>query len=225
LRKSPKAVTTRQIQLLDKIAIEAIGIPSLVLMENAGRAVSQEIMKRLVKPTRAFVSIWCGLGNNAGDGFVTARHLLDAGVKTKVFLIGDAKNLKSDASLNYHILRKLGCPVYEIKRMDERLRRTIAASDIVVDAIFGVGLNRNISEPFKSLIKTLNAQRKFIVSIDIPSGLDGTTGRIYGVCVRASVTVTLSCPKRGFFIHEGPRHIGRLVVADIGIPKKLFNSI
>ena len=97
----------------------------------------------------------------------------------------------------------------------------IKKADVVVDAIFGVGLNRKIDEPIRSLIEAVNTHAKRIVAVDIPSGLDGTTGKIYGVCVKADTTVTFSFPKKGLGINEGPRNTGKVVVVDIGIPKKL----
>ena len=216
-----KLLTVSQIQRLDKTAIEQYGIPSLCLMENAGWGVAREVLRDFKSSKSARVSIVCGLGNNAGDGFVAARHLMNAKVKPDIFLIGDTKVLKEDAKINYQILRRCGYPMRVIQGIDKFFQKIIARSDTIVDAIFGVGLNREILDPFKSIIDFLNFSQKRIISIDIPSGLDGTTGEIYGVCVKAQKTVTFSYAKKGFFKKEGPKYVGEIVVVDIGIPQNL----
>ena len=219
------AVSAREIQRLDKIAIENFGIPSLALMENAGRSVSVEVIHWLKKYKNPLVCIFCGRGNNAGDGFVAARYLDNVGIRTKVFFIGKEADLKSDAALHYRVLKKLKFPLRKINGVDKALLNDMAHARLFVDAIFGVGLNRKIADPFKSIIEALNAQRKQIISIDVPSGLDATTGKIYGVCVKASATVTFSLLKKGLLKNDGPRYAGRIIVADIGIPQKLFEAI
>lgn len=226
-----RSASAHEIQALDKLAIETLGIPSLVLMENAGRAVSCEVLRQLKRPNRLnrpkkpFVTIFCGLGNNAGDGFVIARHLHEAGLEVHTYIIGKAGHLKSDAAVNYRILRKLGGKVRVVAAVDNVICRDMARSDIVVDAILGVGLNRKIREPFQGIIEAINHSKKYVIAVDVPSGLDATTGRIYGICVRAATTVTFTFAKKGFVKNKGPRFVGRVVVADIGIPKGLINII
>jgi len=221
-----KPVTVRQIQNLDKIAIERYGIPSLVLMENAGRAVAEEVKKYLRKKERPRVCVVCGSGNNGGDGFVVARHLVNAGILAKIFIVGKIQQLKYDAAINYQILQRMECPVVECRGTKFCApTKDIARADVVVDAIFGVGLDRTIAEPFRSVIETINREAKYVVAIDIPSGLDGTNGKIYGVCVKADKTVTFSFPKKGFFKNHGPRQTGRVVTVDIGIPEQVIRKV
>lgn len=225
-----QGATVAEIQRIDKIAIEKIGIPSVVLMENAGRAVAREVQRVLKGKRRPRVCVVCGLGNNAGDGFVAARYLRSVGTGTKIFLIGEGRQLKHDAAVNYQILKKIKYPIIECRGTKfcapaETIAHDIARADIVVDAIFGVGLNRQIEEPFRGVMETINREAKYVVSVDIPSGLDGTTGKVYGTCIKADVTVTFSFAKRGFFLKEGPAHAGRIVVADIGIPKELKGRV
>ena len=215
-----RAVTAKQIQHLDQRAIKKLGIPSVVLMENAGRAVAQEILKDRAKK----VCIVCGIGNNGGDGFVIARHLSNAGIPTRIFLIGKANQLKLAAATNYQILKNCRYQIPEIASVTPTFKRTIAENEIIVDAIFGVGLNRGIREPYRNIIQTLNQSKKRIIAVDVPSGLDATTGKIHGVCVKAYKTVTFSFPKKGFFKNEGPLYIGKLVVVDIGIPKECYGG-
>lgn len=220
-----KTVSVKQIQELDRLAIEDYGIPSIVLMENAGRAVAQEVMKILKGLLDPRVCVFCGLGNNAGDGFVAARHLINRGIKTRVFLAGSGKLLKDDAAVNDQILKKLKCPIREFQRLDRSVIARITAADVIVDAIFGVGLNREVRGLSRAVIEAINQKAKCVVSVDIPSGLDGTTGGIYGVCVKAAMTVTFSFAKKGFFCRQGPRHVGKVVVADIGIPVHVVRKV
>lgn len=220
-----KALTAKQIQKLDKTVIEKIGIPSLVLMENAGKGVAQQALRRLREHKNPFVCIVCGLGNNAGDGLVAARHLKETGIRTKVYLIAAPKKLKKDAFINYSIFRKLKGQMISLRKVSKMFIRDIKRANVIIDAIFGVGLNRPVKDPFKSVIERLNNCKKTILSVDVPSGLDATTGKIYGVCVKADLTVTFSFTKKGFFKNEGPRHVGKAVVIDIGVPKKLVSRV
>jgi len=221
-RGAGKAVTVKQIQNLDRRAIEKTGIPSVILMENAGRAVAQGVIKELGKRDKRPVIVLCGPGNNGGDGFVAARHLLNAGIALNVFLIGREKDLKSDARLNYDILKRLRQPVLEISAVNQSLRKSILNSAVVVDAILGVGLNRDITGLLKDVIEAVNASAKGVIAVDIPSGLNGTTGKIFGVCIKAAATVTFSFVKKGFLLNRGPEFTGKIIVADIGIPLQLL---
>ncbi len=217
-----RVVTARQIKRLDQFAIEEIGIPSLVLMENAGQAVAGEIIQRFPRKTK--INIFCGIGHNGGDGFVTARYLSQHGKRVQVFLIGKANTLKNDSLVNYKILKRLGFSIKEIG-INWKFSKERVSNSLIVDAIFGVGLNRMIQQPFQGIIEKLNAFKQPIICIDVPSGLDATTGRIYGAAVKAHTTVTFTLAKKGFYQKEGPRHVGRIVVVDIGIPKKLYQTL
>ncbi|MCA9398567.1 MAG: NAD(P)H-hydrate epimerase [Candidatus Omnitrophica bacterium] len=220
-----KTLTVKQIQTLDDVAICQYGVPSIALMENAGKAVADEIIRQLKRKSHPKVVVICGLGNNAGDGFVTARHLLNAGIKINVYLIGSAKKLKQDAAINYQILTRLKHPVFVLDKRSPALVRKLKEADIVVDAIFGVGLNREIKGVFKDVIETVNGYAKKVIAVDIPSGMDGTTGNIYGVCIKAKTTVTFSFAKKGFLKKEGPKHVGKIKVVDIGIPIQIIQEM
>lgn len=220
-----KAVTVQEIQRLDKKAIERIGIPSIVLMENAGRLVAEEIERLVKEKKKSFICVVCGPGNNGGDGFVAARYLRNRGKEVKVYFIGRASDLKADAAINYSILRKTKCTLLELTKMNVGFAQDVAQADVVVDAIFGVGLNREIRSPFKDFIHQINEKGRCVVAVDIPSGLDGTTGKIYGSCIKAAVTVTFSLPKRGFRENQGAFYAGKVIVKDIGIPKALLTEI
>ncbi len=219
-----KTVSVKQIQSWERKAIEKYGVPSLLLMENAGRSVAREVISCLKGKKRPRICIFCGGGNNAGDGFVVGRHLSNAETKVEIFLIGDPKRLKTDALSNYQILGRLKFPIHLVKTITPKIKAQLRSSQVIVDALFGVGLNREIKGVYKEVIDLINAAKKKVVAVDVPSGLDGTTGDIYGVCVKADVTVTFSFAKKGFFLKKGPRQVGRIIVADIGIPSGLIHG-
>lgn len=218
------SVTVKQIRELDRQAIEVYGVPSLALMENAGREVAREVAR--IRPSgKKRVCIVCGQGNNAGDGLVAARHLWNMGAGVDVILIGGSGQLKNDAAVNFSILKKCGYPVRETLQITPTVRRSLQKADVIVDAIFGVGLNREVCIPFREFIEAINAAKKFVIAVDIPSGLDGTTGEIHGVCIKAARTITFTFPKKGFFVRQGPKVVGTVKVVDIGIPEKLIRKI
>ncbi len=220
--KKTAHVSAQEIREIDRLAIEEVGIPSSVLMENAGVATAREILKNLKKPRATKVCVVCGTGNNGGDGFVVARHLAEANVRLRVFVIGKRGSFKPDAQVNYGILKNLGQKIEFIHGPVPGFLKALADSDIVVDALFGVGLNRDLSESFQRVIEAINQHSRYTVAVDIPSGLDATTGKVWGVGIKAALTVTMSCLKQGFFFNDGRRLTGRVVVADIGIPKKIY---
>lgn len=220
-----KVLSATQIQILDKLAIEKYGIPSVVLMENAGRAVADQASLLLQNKKKPTVSIVCGLGHNGGDGLVAARHLLNQGFNVQIFILGKPSSFKKDAQLNYLILKKIGYPLQDTPIFNTILLKHIIKADIVIDAVFGVGLNRAIIEPYKSYIEGINQKAKQVLAVDIPSGLDATTGEIHGVCIKAHTTVTFTALKRGLQKAKGPKYVGKIIVADIGIPLKLKSRI
>ncbi len=213
-----KTLTVSEIQELDRWAIEKISIPSLALMENAGRGVAQEIYKKLKARKKPSVVIVCGTGNNGGDGFVAARYLFNWGLKPRIFLAGSVTDLKTDALVNYRVAKNLGISVKPVYVLDPAFKKSIQSADLIVDAIFGVGLNRPIQEPYYGIIHAINFRSSYVVAVDVPSGLNGTTGEIYCICIKAHLTVTFSALKRGFFKKQGAFYSGRHVVVDIGIP-------
>lgn len=219
----PKALSVLQAQQIDKFAIQKLGIPSVVLMENAGRLTVGEILKTLKNKKKNFIVIFCGRGNNGGDGFVVARHLWASGVVVKVFLIGRAQNLKQDSEINFKILKKLKCPIESIRHINKKVLIELRRSTLIVDAIFGVGLSRSVGEPYQSIIHAINQTRKPVVAVDVPSGLDATTGKVLGACVKATRTVTFAVLKKGLLTVEGRRYAGKVIVADIGIPRKVIS--
>ncbi len=211
-----RALSCAEMRALEKRAIEEAGIPAVALMENAGRAVACEAAR--MAPTGPIVVV-CGRGNNGGDGFVAARHLDNRGRQVRVVAIEPAK-LEGDALANYRALRFTGAEVRSVGAawIDE-IRSSLSGASLVVDALFGTGLAGPLREPWPAVIDALNACGAPILAVDIPSGLDGDTGRPLGTAVRAAATVTMHAPKPGFEIaHE---FTGGVSVADIGIPSRL----
>jgi len=186
-------------------------------MENAGRAVALEIFKKLKNRPQSSVVIVCGTGNNGGDGFVAARYLYNGGLKPHIFLLGMPAQLKPDALINYQVAKNLKLSVKPVNGLDSAFKKSIQSADLMVDAIFGVGLNRPIEEPYHGIIQAINAKSSNVLAVDIPSGLDGTTGKICDICIKANMTVTFSYPKKGFFKNQGPLYTGKCKVVDIGI--------
>lgn len=221
----PKAVTVKQVQRIDDLAINVYGVPSIVLMENAGLHVAVEVKKFLKKKKINKAVIVCGQGNNGGDGFVTARHLAEFGIKTKIYLVGQPQRLKNDSAINYQLLKRLKIKVQILNGLERTFRRRLDSAGVIVDAIFGVGLNRAMDDPYLGVIEAINQSRTKTIAVDTPSGLDCTTGKVYGGCVKAFKTVTFTFAKKGFFKNAGPNMVGQLIVADIGIPVILKRRI
>jgi|SRR3989338_867936 len=221
--KPTKTVTRVEVRELDCRAIEEYGVPGVVLMENAGRAVAEEALKMLPTHDTKRVAILCGKGNNGGDGFVATRHLHNHGVGVKVFLLCKAGEVASspDAYTHLKIVQKMGLPIKETPSQEEvkEILPQLKGFDLLIDALLGTGLTGEVREPYKTLVQGINATGTPILSVDTPSGLDCDGGHVLGAAVKATRTVTFILPKVGFFKDQGPAHVGELVVADIGIPR------
>jgi hydroxyethylthiazole kinase-like uncharacterized protein yjeF len=224
-RSTHKTVSAKEIQDIDRLAIVQHGIPSFILMENAGRECAKLILKRLASKKSKRVCIICGTGNNGGDGLVIARYLKAAGVKVHVCVIGQKKNLKQDPAINFSILESMNPSLYIGQRLLAQHQQNIRQADVVVDALFGVGLNRPLEKSFQKVIEIVNHESQYTVSIDVPSGLDATTGKKEGACIDADETIAFTFAKKGFFLNNGPEVIGKLNVIDIGIPSVLKKRI
>lgn len=270
-----KRVTAEDIRRIDQRALREFAIPSLLLMENAGRSVSEVVFRdypclsfhsikgdkdcphfsfaemdrnwdypclsshsikgdkdcphfsfatdknRGYKPCQ--VLIFTGKGNNGGDGFVVARHLANRGYFVRLALLEAPSRLKGDLLLNFSMVSKMNIPwVFMANVSEEKILKLCQESELVVDAIFGIGIRRPVSGIFEKAIRAINGSQRPVVSIDIPSGLDANTGKVHGIAVKATKTVTLALPKRGLFEGEGPRYAGEIEVVDIGIPRELL---
>ncbi len=209
--------TREEMQQKEREACERYGVSTLLLMENAGRAIASCVLSFLRKrPDLTAVSIVCGTGNNGGDGMVVARHLFVAGMLPKVYIVGSPESLRGDARYNYEVLLRLGIPVHEVTSLSDFL---IDQGTLVVDALFGTGLTREVTGIQREIIQKINAARDvFVVAVDVPSGVDASDGRILGEAVRAHCTVTLGLVKRGLVLFPGRAYVGKLKLCPIGIP-------
>lgn len=217
MARSSKFLSSQEAKDLDRKAKELWCISTLVLMENAGRHIAEEAIK--IMRGRKKVVIFCGKGNNGGDGFVASRHLLTQGIKPDIFLVGRISEIENEARVNLDILIKLKQKIREVEEKNLYLiKEKVHKCDLIIDALLGVGLKGKIRGIYRDLIGVINTSRKYVLSIDIPSGLDANAGKILGCCVKADKTVTFVAKKRGMLLGEGPEYCGRVVVKDLGIP-------
>ena len=222
-----RILNAAQMRDADRHTIEEIGIASLVLMENAGRQVVAAIEAAFESRLDGRVAVLCGRGNNGGDGFVVARTLIQRGIDTAVFVIGSVADIRGDARTNLEILGRLGLTVVEVN--DEQAWELhfseIARCSLIVDAIFGTGLRSAVGGMLETVIADVNAAEIPIVSVDLPSGMSADTPNLVGDCIDASLTVTLAAPKLPLVLPPGEAYAGDVVIADIGIPHEVIDSL
>ena len=219
-----KILTAREMKEIDRTAIEEIGIPGAVLMENAGLRIVRALKGRVPKPEDESVVIVAGKGNNGGDGFVVARHLFNSGGRPEVLLLAAKEEVRGDAAVNLAVVLKLGIPVAEIRTPAEwkKARVKVFHATVIVDALFGTGLLKPLGGHFALAVEDINASAAFKIAVDIPSGLSSDTFELIGPCVRADLTVALAAPKIAHIFPPASGCVGELVVAPIGIPPFLF---
>jgi NAD(P)H-hydrate epimerase len=211
----------------DKRTIDDIGIPSVVLMENAGRQTVAAMEAMYTDLAERQVAILCGRGNNGGDGFVVARTLVQRGVDVAVFLLGRVADVRGDARINLEILGRIGVTVVEVADSQAWELHFSEVSDctLIVDAIFGTGLNAPVSGLIESVIADVNASAIPVVSIDLPSGLSADSPDPIGPSIEAGLTVALGAPKLPLVLPPGEIRAGDIVIADIGIPNEVFEAV
>ena len=211
-----KYVTAREMKEIDRYTIAECGIPAAFLMENAGRAVAEEVKKLIPEGT---ISVFCGYGNNGGDGLVAARHLLNEKYDVRIFLAGNPKPFTPETEANYQALVNLKCQPATIRTTEEtkRILGLLSTPDLVIDAIFGIGIRSMLDDFYLTLIRKLNSFDCPVIAVDIPSGLDADTGSPLGLAVKAVMTVTMGFPKSGFKNKGAGEFLGKVVVADIGL--------
>jgi hydroxyethylthiazole kinase-like uncharacterized protein yjeF len=222
-----RLVTSSEIQEMDRIAIEEIGIPGVVLMENAARGATRVFLDHFGPPLRSYVLVLCGRGNNGGDGYAIARYLHQAGLKVTVIVLAETAKIGGDALLNLEVIKRMGLDIIEAATREEWNRKSelISTSDYIIDGILGTGLNAPVRGVYEEIIDAINRSQKSVMAIDIPSGLNADTGQVMGVAVRADLTVTFGFPKAGQLIYPGAELVGRLVRINIGIPNEVADRI
>lgn len=204
---------------IDKLTTGKYGIPGLVLMENAGRATADVLLDNFAYAMK--VAVFAGGGNNGGDGFVIARHLISEGLDVDTYTVSDPKKYRGDALTNYKALKNIGGNIIELNNSLRKYKQ----ADVIVDALFGTGLDREVTGFYKKLIEFINSQGVPTIAVDIPSGLDSNSGHPLGTAVLADITVTFVLPKLGISIYPGVEYAGEIYVADIKTPKFLEDEI
>ena len=218
-----KLATAQEIKNIDRRAIRKFGIPGPVLMENAAAAIMAGMERFFDGLEGVKVGIVCGKGNNGGDGLALARRLRIRGVPVRVALLASPAALTGEAKLNLAILRKTDVEVLA-NAGARTLADVIAWSDVVVDAMLGVGLATPLKGNYALAAELMNAAGRPVVAVDIPTGIHADTGAVMGSAVRADLTVTMALPKRGLFLHPGASFAGQVHVADIGMPVEVIEQ-
>jgi NAD(P)H-hydrate epimerase len=228
-------LTPQQMKSADEFAIKTLRIPSLRLMEKAGSAVVTEIIHRIhhaqsdrkhsVVSGSKTVFIFCGKGNNGGDGFVVARLLGKKNFAVTVVLIESDKDLSADARANYERIQDHSADRIEITGFGAFLKRKKKKCDVIVDAMLGTSFRGELKGDYRKAVEWCNKRASLKIAVDIPTGLDGETGQVLSSAFRADVTVTISNPKIGFYRGRAKEFTGEVVVADIGIPRKAITNV
>jgi NAD(P)H-hydrate epimerase len=214
-----KPLTRAESRDIDRYAIEVLGVPGIVLMENAGRGAVDVLLSR--QATCHTALIVCGKGNNGGDGFVMARHLASRGVSVQIALLASPTDLTGDAKVNFEIAQRLDLPVADLslaENLPRELDELAIDVDWIIDAMLGMGAVGEPREPFRAAIEWVNRQSARKLAVDIPSGLDCDTAKPSAATIRADVTCTFHAPKVGFLQPSAAEFLGDLHVVSIGIP-------
>ena len=229
---TPPVLTRDQVRRVDALAIERYGMSGLVLMENAGRGAVDAMLafdpSLLSESPRSNpqVVILCGKGNNAGDGFVIARHLEIRGVAVRVLLLAPPDKLTGDARANFAILQHTDVPTVDVSSgpLEAQLTPHAAGAAWLVDALLGTGATGEPREPFATAIRWMNAQPARRLAVDLPSGLNCDTGQPAVATVQAALTTTFVAAKPGFLVPQSKPYVGELRIIDIGVPPRLVRE-
>lgn len=218
-----KLVTPLQMNEIDRYTINELGIPGIVLMENAAIKVFEEaaaVLGGSVSGRR--VLLLAGKGNNGGDAFAIARHMKLKGANICIYVLAEKTSISGDTKINLNILENIGVIVNELTDIKHLIgfEKDLEISELIIDGIFGTGFKGPPGLIASEAIGKVNSAGRYVIAIDIPSGIDGETGKVPGICIKADVTVTFQLPKIGLVVHPGCDFVGKLVVADIGIPDK-----
>jgi NAD(P)H-hydrate epimerase len=215
-------MTRNEVRNFDSWAINELGIPGVVLMENAGRSCAEFIIEKLSQFSGPRVCIFCGKGNNGGDGYVIARHLVNSGFKVKVVLCGRREKVSGDAKINMDILERMHGQIEELDLdtcdISLSVESFTSGCNMIVDALLGTGLNGELNQHYKKFIETINVQGIPVLAVDIPSGLDCDTGKPLGSAIKSEATVTFVAMKKGFISNvHAHQYTGQIYIASIGI--------
>lgn len=222
-----KILTSAQMREVDRLSTEKYGIPSLILMENAGAQVFTALKNNYPDLSSHEVAIFCGKGNNGGDGFVVARQLVKDGIFPDVYLFAHKQEVKADARVNLETLDHMQVPIIKVTELKQwqEIVRGLNRYHVLVDGLLGTGITKPVSGLYEAVIKAVNEiENLTVVSIDIPSGISADSEDLIGEAIRADITVTFTAPKIAHVLGEASQYIGELIVAPIGSPKELLES-
>jgi NAD(P)H-hydrate epimerase len=223
-------VTSAEMQACDRFAIEKLKIPGLILMENAGRGVMESMERQYGAMGGRSALVFCGKGNNGGDGFVVARHLLNQGMIVTVVLVGKESDLKREAKKNYIGLKKIENKFSEttmlrlVELKSKKALVMLPERDFIIDALFGTGFSGKVKGVYADVIEWINNRQGIKVSIDIPSGVNADNGDVESIAVRANLTVTMGFKKIGLMTYKAMNYTGKIEVVNIGVPGYVINK-
>jgi NAD(P)H-hydrate epimerase len=222
MKQKKLRLTRDQVREIDRRATDEYGIPGLVLMENAGRSVADAAADMLESsPSDGPVLILCGGGNNGGDGLVAARHLHNRGVEVQIGLFFDPASFQGDALHNWDVVQAMDLPW--ATATGEFILRLQPA--LVIDAIFGIGLNQDPRDPFPALLEAIETLHPLVLAVDVPTGMDSDTGQPFDHCIRATRTITMAALKSGFDSPQAKRYLGEVLIGEIGCPRELIERV
>ena len=216
-----KIISSEQMYKIENIGQNKFGMKKMLMMENAGFGVAEFILKKFKNKKLENFKILavCGTGNNGGDAMVAARHLASLNLNIRVILLGDPTSIKTDeASSNFQVINKMNRTInlVKLKNIDTKIKKDLLDADIVIDGIFGTGIKGDILNPHLSIIKLINKSKAYIISVDIPSGLNPDNGETVSQCIKADTTITFHRIKSGLINND--QYTGNLILKKIGIP-------
>lgn len=214
-----RVVTALEMRKIEELA-GSMGISPLILMENAAIAVSTVVLNHLKGQEKKIVTVLSGRGNNGGDGLAVARHLYNKGLTVRVVLAAGERKLSFETEKNLNIVKALGIDLYETSELDNKLVEMIKSTDIIIDALLGTGLSRQVEGFYRELITFVNSLHKTVFSVDIPSGVDADRGDILGAAIKADFTIALGLYKPGHLLFPGRLYCGKVILVDISLSCK-----
>ncbi len=215
-------LSSNNVKDIDRYCIDELKIPEIILMENAALKVVKNIDEKYKN-----IIIVCGTGNNGGDGLAVGRHLLCDGKQVEFFVVGTKDKMSSSSNTQYNILTNLNASVNFIESDQDliKLEDSLKTCDLIIDSIFGIGLSREVTGIYKKVIEKINKVSKYILAVDVPSGLNANTGVILGCCIKANKTVTFIGEKKGFNHTDAKTYLGDVIVEQISVPKFVVEKI
>ena len=212
-------VTAKQMAAMDAFSINTLQIPGVVLMENAGRGIAETALRILGNPQNKHVTIYCGPGNNGGDGYVVARHLANVDVVVETVVLAPREKIKGDALINLEIIEKMGLSVNFVDNCPD-----VPQTDLIVDALLGTGVIGPLRGLYAELVERINQSKIPVLAVDIPTGVNADTGAVSDPAIKAHTTTTMACLKPGLLFSPGRKYAGKVEIVDISMPRMVLQE-